>query len=194
LSVEFSILIGVSLSFVMYVPRAARVHMTELTMTPERVIRERVSADPPCGRIRIYSLEGEMFFGAAPELEQHLDEIAHAAQGGVRVVVLRLKRVRNPDAVCLQVMSHFVERMRDAGVTVVLCGMRPDLMKAIEASGLVAELGPEHLFVFEETGEIWSSTLDAIRFAYQVVGRDVCETCPRHAESLNGKEGWYYMI
>ena len=193
-SVEFCVLIGVFMSFVMYVPRAARVHVTELTLTPERVVRERVSADAPCGRIRIYSLEGELFFGAAPELEQHLEAIAQAARGGVRVVVLRLKRIRNPDAVCLQVMSRFFERMRDAGVAVVLCGLRPDLMKVVESSGLVEELGPEHVFVFEETGKIWSSTLEAIRFAYQIVGTDVCETCPRYAESLNGKEGWYYMI
>ncbi|HEX4073145.1 MAG TPA: SulP family inorganic anion transporter, partial [Planctomycetaceae bacterium] len=100
-SVEFCILIGVFLSFVLYVPRAARVHMTELIMTPERVIRERISTDVPCGRIRIFSLEGELFFGAAPELEEHLDAVAEAAQDGVRVVVLRLKRARNPDAVCL---------------------------------------------------------------------------------------------
>jgi len=193
-SVEFCVLIGVFMSFVLYVPRAARVHMTELTLTPERVVRERVSTDVPCGRIRIYSLEGELFFGAAPELEQHLHAIAQAARGGIRVVVLRLKRARNPDAVCLHVLSQFVERMRDAGVTVVLCGMRPDLMKIIESSGLVREIGPECVFVFEETGEIWSSTLEAIRFAYQIIGRDVCETCPRHAESLNDKEGWYYMI
>ena len=34
----------------------------------------------PCSRIRIYSLEGEFFFGAAPELEQHLDSIVQAAR------------------------------------------------------------------------------------------------------------------
>jgi hypothetical protein len=35
-SVEFCILIGIFLSFVLYVPRAARVHLTELILTPER--------------------------------------------------------------------------------------------------------------------------------------------------------------
>ena len=73
-SVEFCVLIGVFLSFVLYVPQAARVHLTELTMTPERVdSRTASTSDVPCTRIRIYSLEGEFFFGAAPELEQHLD-------------------------------------------------------------------------------------------------------------------------
>src|SRR5262249_39600133 len=60
-SVEFCILIGVFLSFILYVPRAANVHLTEFTLTPERVLRERQPADLPCGRILIFSLEGELF-------------------------------------------------------------------------------------------------------------------------------------
>ena len=193
-SVEFCILIGVFLSFVLYVPRAARVHMTELIMTPERVIRERISTDVPCGRIRIFSLEGELFFGAAPELEEHLDAVAEAAQGGVRVVVLRLKRARNPDAVCLSVLDRFIDRMQKARVTVLICGVRPDFMKVIDASDLLGRLGRDHVFVFEETGAIWTSTLEAVRFAYEIVGTDVCETCPRRGETVDGKDGWYYMI
>ena len=194
ISVEFCVLIGVFMSFVLYVPKAARVHLTELTLSPERIVRERIASDVPCGRIRIFSLEGEFFFGAAPELEEHLDSIVEAAKGGVRVVVLRLKRVRNPDAVCLQVLDRFIDKMNDAGVTVLMCAVRPDLMKVIDSSGLLRHLGPDRVFVFQETGEIWSSTLDAIRFAYEIIGNDVCATCPRHAESLNGKEGWYYLI
>src|SRR2546423_1693835 len=120
-SVEFCVLIGVFLSFVLYVPRAARVHLTEMTLTPERIVRERASTDPPCGRIRIFNLEGELFFGASPELEQHLETIDEAVRDGIRVLVLRLKRVRNPDAVCLDILDRFITRMRDAKICVVLC-------------------------------------------------------------------------
>lgn len=192
-SIEFCVLIGVFMSFVLYVPQAARVQATELVMTPERVVRERMPEDTACSRIRIYSLEGEFFFGAAPQLEGLLDEIAITAEGGVRVVVLRLKRVRNADAVCISVLDHFIERLRDAHVTVLLCGVRPDFMKVIKSSGLVRLLGADRVFVFQETGQFWTSTLEAMRFAYQTIGDDVCETCPRHADSLNKKDGWYYL-
>jgi SulP family sulfate permease len=194
ISIEFCVLIGVFLSFVLYVPKAARVHMTELTLTKERIIRERVSTDAPCGRIRIYSLEGELFFGAAPELEQHLERVLENAPEGLRVVVLRLKRARNPDGVCLSVLDRFIEHAHERGIVVVLCGIRPDLMKALKSSNVLRRLGSEKAFVFEETAAIWSSTLEAVRFAYEVIGRDLCDICPRHAESLNAKEGWYYII
>src|SRR3954467_4510156 len=52
-SIEFCVLIGVFMSFVLYVPQAARVHTTELTITPERVVRERHESDFSCSRIRI---------------------------------------------------------------------------------------------------------------------------------------------
>jgi sulfate permease, SulP family len=191
-SVEFCILIGVFISFVLYVPRAARVHMTELVMTPQRLLRERISTDIPCGRIRIFSLEGEFFFGAAPELEERLETVAQAAQGGVRVVVLRLKRARNPDAVCLGVLEQFIDRMHRAGLSVLICGVRPDFMQIIESSDLMGRLGRDRFFVFQETGAIWTSTLEAVRFAYEIVGNDLCETCPRRGADTS--DGWYYMI
>src|SRR4051812_12265368 len=136
-SVEFCVLIGVFLSFVLYVPRAARVHRTELIMTPERVVRERHESDVPCSRIRIYSLEGEFFFGAAPELEQLFDDIADEVEPEGRVVILRLKRARNPDAVCMSVLERFNERLHAANISVLLCGLRPDFTKVINSSGLL---------------------------------------------------------
>jgi SulP family sulfate permease len=194
ISVEFCVMIGVFMSFVLYVPKAARVHVTELTATPERVVRERISTDPVCNRIRIFSLEGELFFGAATELDEKLEEIGAASKSGVRVIVLRLKRARNLDAVCLSVLDRFISRMQTARVPVLLCGLRPDLIEVIESSGLLKRLGREHVFTFEETGAIWSSTLEAVRFAYEIIGTDVCENCPHNVRSLEDRDGWYFMI
>jgi SulP family sulfate permease len=193
-SVEFCVLVGVLLSFVLYIPRAARVRVSELVLTPERVVRERQWSDEPCNRIRIYSLEGEMFFGASPELEEHLQRFARATRDGVRVIVLRLKRARNADAVCMAALERFVDQMEAAQVTVLLCGVRPDTMKALQSSGLADRLGSDHIFAFEDSGRFWTSTLEAVRVAYQIIGKDVCENCPRHGDSLNEKEGWYYLI
>ncbi len=191
-SIEFCVLIGVFLSFVLYVPRAARVHLSELTLTPERVIRERVPADQPCGRILIYSLEGELFFGAAPSLEEHLDAIAQRAAGGTRAIVLRVKRARNPDAVCLNALEQYMHRLDRQGITVLLCGVRHDFAAVLKSSGFEARLGPQR--IFHESVGVWSSTMEAIREAYSLLAGNVCESCPQHAESLAGKDGWSYMI
>lgn len=70
------------------------------------------------------------------------------------VIVLRLKRARNLDAVCLRVLDRFLSHMQAAEVRVLLCGLRPDLVKVLDASGLRSRLGAEQVFAFEETGAI----------------------------------------
>jgi SulP family sulfate permease len=189
-SVEFCILIGVFLSFVLFVPRAARIHLTELTVSPERVIRERAAGDVRCGRILIFALEGELFFGSAPDLERHFEAILARAKNGVRVVVLRLKRVRNPDAVCLERFERFLSACRSANIALLLCGVREDLARVLHTSGLEQQFGAGR--IFRETDSAGSSTLDAVRHAYDLLGDDLCDTCPRRGEQ--GKDVLYYMI
>jgi SulP family sulfate permease len=53
--------------------------MVQLTLTPEQRIRERLVGDPPCDRLLFYGLEGEVFFGAEPELDKHFTVIEQAA-------------------------------------------------------------------------------------------------------------------
>jgi SulP family sulfate permease len=189
-SVEFCILIGVFLSFILFVPRAARVHLTELTLTPERVIRETISTDPRCTRLFIGSLEGELFFGSAPDLEKHFEMISARLKDGVRVVILRLKRVRNADAVCLELFGRFIQEMRGKDVTVILCGVRRDMARVFHSTGLDQELDPKHIFL-EKPG-MFSSTLEAVRFSYDLLKDDICTTCPRRGEA--NAEASYYMI
>ena len=60
LSVEFSILVGTMLSFIMYVPRAARLKVTELTVGADRVVRDRQPSDEPCTAMVLFDVEGEL--------------------------------------------------------------------------------------------------------------------------------------
>ncbi len=77
--VEYSILTGVALSILLFVPRAAKLKAAELVVTPERVVRDRLSSDPQCSSMILFDLEGELFFGAAPELDRYLDELQRRA-------------------------------------------------------------------------------------------------------------------
>lgn len=191
ISVEFCILIGILMSFVLFVPRAARIHLSELILTSDRVLREKTAGDPDCDRIQIYSLEGELFFGSAPDLDDHFEWIAQRATPGVaRVVVLRLKRVRNPDAVCIERFDRFFDAMAARGVIVLLCGIRPDMARILKTSRLDQKLGADRIFLEKEA--VFSSTLDAVRRAYELAAGNLCEACPRRTETSD--EALYYMI
>jgi SulP family sulfate permease len=116
ISVEFSILIGVGLSILLFVPRAARLRVSELVVTVEGVVRDRVPTDPTCGAMILSDLEGELFFGAAPELDRFFDELTkRTREKSIHFAVLRLKRTRHPDMVCLERFEHFLQQMAEIG-------------------------------------------------------------------------------
>lgn len=192
ISIEFSILIGTFLSFLLFVPRAARLKADELTVGQDRVLRERNPEDPQCTLMALFSLEGELFFGAAPELESHLEEIERRVEQGAKVVVLRLKRVRNPDMVCLEIFERFIRFMQQRKVPVLFCGVRPDFAAVLNNVHFHLHLPPECLFL--EEGTNGTSTLRAVRRAYDILGRERCPTCPRPAEPEPAGPEFTYMI
>src|SRR5262249_40502593 len=144
--------IGVLLSFACFVPRASRLLATELIVSKERVVRERLPDDPRCGKLVVLGLEGELFFGAAPELDQYLSDLTRRADEGVRVIVLRLKRTRTPDMVCLEILQHFLEEIRRRNVRVLLCGVREDFARALARLEFHRWLPAENVFLEDARG------------------------------------------
>ncbi|OBI51798.1 SulP family inorganic anion transporter [Mycobacterium sp. E796] len=165
IDLDKSVLLGVILSILLFVPRAAKLKAKELIVTPERVVRERISGDPADPSIVIYDVEGELFFGAAPELDRYLSEIRQRIESDdIRFVVLRLKRVRHPDVVCIERIEHFLRGEAARGVTVLLAGVRADTLTLLKNVGFQAWFPAEH--VFPEEDEEYSATLKAVRYAH----------------------------
>jgi SulP family sulfate permease len=189
-SVEFCILVGTVLSFLMYVPRAARVEMTELVIDDGRRIRERTTQEAPCPLIRVYSFEGEAFFGSGPEFESHLEAIEEQLDDSTRILVLRVKYLRNPDAVCMHLLKEFLERVEARNVLACLSGVRDDFFATLAKVGIVEQLGADR--VFREVPQVWTSTSTAIEWAYAQLA-DRCEPCPRR-EMSGGDARWHFEI
>jgi SulP family sulfate permease len=159
---DMAILIGVALSILLFVPRAAKLKVTELVVDPNDVVRDRLPADRlNCGFL-IYDLEGELFFGAAPDLDRTFARIqAKAQEQGLAHILLRLKRVRNPDVVSIEYFENFLKQAHAAGITVWLAGLNPDLLDAFRRLNFSEWLPNER--VFPQGADDESATLAAIR-------------------------------
>jgi SulP family sulfate permease len=169
IDVEDSILVGFVLSVLMYMPRASKPAMRELIVTPERVIRERRAADERGNHILIYDIEGELFFGAAPQLQRYFNEIAEEARStGIKYVVLRLKRTRNADVVVVEHLEQFLRDAEKSNVTVCLAGIRPDLLRLLQNTGFTRWFPAAQLF--PEEGRPLSATLHAVQHVNALVG------------------------
>lgn len=186
IEVEFAILIGSAVSVVWYTLRTARLKVQELVVSPEQVLRARIASDPPGKDVLIFDFEGELFFGAAPDLEKRLQAAADEARlRQVRYLVLRLKRVRSPDAVALEVLDVFLREAHQEGLTVLLAGVRPDLLAALQRMGIAKRHGEELIFAEEEKD--YSATLAAVRKAYELAD-------DKSSEPTTSGDPVYYLV
>ena len=196
-SVDYSILIGVALSIVLFVTRAAKPSIRELIVTPERVVRERQPDEERTGPLLIYDLEGELFFGAAPELERYLSEILDEAQRTkIKHVVVRFRRARNPDAGAIEHLERFLRDANEQGITVLLAGVRPDFVKILRNVGINKWFPTEN--IFPEEDRMFSATLRAVRHAHRLLSESdarqgVDETGIRSAPG-QAEEATYYLV
>jgi SulP family sulfate permease len=184
ISVEDSILIGVALSLLLFVPRVSRLGIRELIVTLEGVVRERQPDEPRSNSLVIYDLEGELFFGAAPELDRYLEQIKQETiRTGIKYVVLRLRRTRTPDMVAIEHLERFLREAEQRGVTVLLAGVRPNLEKILRNVRINQWLPADRLY--PEKDETYSATLEAVRHAYRLLRRE---------NEREGKEAVYYLV
>jgi sulfate permease, SulP family len=159
-----AVLLGIALSILLFVPRAAKLKASELIVSPEGVVRERLPGDAADPSTVIYDLEGELFFGAAPELDRYLDTLRERIRSdGLEFVILRLKRVRHPDAVSIERLEQFLHEENGHRATILLAGVRPDALTVLKNVGFERWFPSEQVFPEEE--EEYSATLKAVRYA-----------------------------
>jgi SulP family sulfate permease len=169
--------------------------MTELSVDAEHVIRRRLPSDETCAAVLIYDLEGELFFGAAPELEQFFDAVAAATAQGPRVVVLRVRRTRNPDLVCIERLEQFLRRMSAMGVLVLLSGVRDDVAQAMQNLRFDRWLPRDRVFASTPLRP-GSSTIEAVRAAYEraASAAATCAHCRAAQPADPLRADLYYVI
>ena len=180
ISIEFCVLIGVFLSFMLAVPRAGRMLLTEFVVCSDGVIRERLDGEPPNPQILIFGFEGDIFFGAAAAVEGHFETIEGRISRDTKVVVLRMKRVRNPDAVGMHLLDEHIQRIESQGIHVLLVGVRADLEDALVRTGIAGRLHPNH--IFREQPVRHTSTQMGVQYAYELTGSPIV---PERTEALN---------
>jgi sulfate permease, SulP family len=167
---EYAVFAGILLSIALYLRTVSHVHLHQMVPTPAGNFMERPLLDRAGNqRILFMQLDGDLFFGAADELQ---DRLSAVAQTGMRVFVLRLKRTHSLDATVLHVLEQFAKTLRDSGRYLVLCGVRPELIQVLRAWGLIALLGENNVFEASTDG-VFASARAALARARHLIGGSV---------------------
>jgi SulP family sulfate permease len=152
ISIEFCILIGVFLSFALYVPRAAHVKFVPLKPIPEKIVRATEAKLAPGSPLAAYALEGELFFGAEAEIAKHFRRIERSLPAEVRGLALSLHHARNPDAAFLNLLMTFHNHLAERHVVLLLCRVQPDLLAAVQRTGLDQAIGAANIIPEQSDG------------------------------------------
>lgn len=153
LRLDVAIYLGVGVSIVLFLRRARMLVVRELQVDADGHLREAEGRS--CRVIRVLHAEGPLFFGAAAELQNALDDALEDRR--LHVLVLRLKRTQGMDLSAAQVLEEGAERLRARGGRFMLVGLLPDPLALLERTGVADSIGRENIF---PTQEGWFAAMD----------------------------------
>jgi SulP family sulfate permease len=131
--------------------------MTEVTsinpLSWEQEAEHAVSAAPEAGDpdalekrtvppgVEVFEINGPFFFGVADRLKGVLDLFEKPP----RVFILRMRHVPAVDATGLYALDVFASRCRKKGTVLVLSGVQPGPLQAMQKIGFDKAVGPENI-------------------------------------------------
>ncbi|HTF33076.1 MAG TPA: SulP family inorganic anion transporter [Myxococcota bacterium] len=157
---QYALFAGIAVSVLQALRRAEGFKITLLEIDGRGHFVETPLEDSHVAEVVALSLQGELFFAAAEELERRLRVLFG---NGARFLVLRLTHAYNLDATTAQALTQVAREARARGGRLVLSGVRPGLYGTFARSGVIEELGAEAVFRHENA--ILASTRRAIAFA-----------------------------
>lgn len=150
-NLQIAFYIGVILSIMLYlrkagIPRVVEYKYNEATQELRPITddeREQWQS------IRIIDVEGELFFGAVDLFQSALKSFA-TDEWHTKVIVLRLKHVRDMDATGALALKHLYDYLRKRNRHLVVASIPKHVWAVLEKSQLVEYIGKENLFLFDE--------------------------------------------
>lgn len=164
--IHWAILAGLAVSIAVFLRRASRLHMVEMVDVGNGEFREQPIDDQTgASPITMLQVEGPLFFAQAEEIESRLRAIVAR---GPNVIILRMRRTQQIDYSVVTAVNQVAQEYRQAGGTLIICGLAPAMRRLLLDSPLASTVGGDHLLV--TTSKIFGSAHDAITLATRQCG------------------------
>jgi MFS superfamily sulfate permease-like transporter len=143
---EWGIAIGVVLSLGAYLFRTMRPHVAELSLHPDGSMRDAYRHRLElCKHIAAVRFDGPLNFASTNYLE---DEILSrvAEMPHLKIVLIVAHGINEIDASGEEMLSHVVDRMREAGYEVVFSGVKDNLLDVMKRTRLYEKIGEKNFY------------------------------------------------
>jgi SulP family sulfate permease len=173
---HIAIFIGVAISIILFLRKAAHPHLVEYEISDEGALRELgEKRKRPNPAISIVHVEGDLFFGAAELFRTQIQR--SVVDENLRIIILRLKNARHLDATSVMALEDLIKYTRGIGRHIIISGASRDVYKVLKQSGVlltlqegcIKEEGQTNLFLTHPSNPN-ISTRDALLRAQELLG------------------------
>jgi SulP family sulfate permease len=147
---DLGILLGAGLAIVLYLYRSMRPRVVVLGRHPDGTLRDaHLHNLPTSEHVIAIRFDGSLYFANVPYFENALLEQAARYPRAKHILVVG-DGINELDASGEEAIRNTVQRLRENGVTVVFSGLKLQVLRVMEASGLDALIGTHNLFRTED--------------------------------------------
>jgi sulfate permease, SulP family len=176
---DSGILVGAGLAIVLYLYRTMRPRVAVLGRHPDGTLRDALLHNLRTSEhIIVVRFDGSLFFANVPYFEDTVLEQA-ARNPKAKFLLVMGDGINEIDGSGEEVIRHLVERLQESGITMVFSGLKMQVLRVMERTGLYSVIGAQNFFRTED------AALEAIYQWVQDPAFDAkyCPLTPQSAES-----------
>jgi SulP family sulfate permease len=183
LHLEFAVLIGILLSFAVYIIRTSVPKVS--SVLPDEDFRHFV-AQPlkaPCPQLAPLEILGDLYFGAVSHIEKAVDQHL-ATNPDQRFLLLRMHSVHQCDFSGIHALESIVHTCRERGGDVFLVRVHEPVLDLMRSIGFYDYLGADHFLLEDEAvSYLFHKVIDPAICIYECDARPFkeCQNLPRPA-------------
>lgn len=145
------IMVGVALSMVVFLYKSMRPVVATLSLSEDNVLK---SAEDyrlqGCRHISVVRFDGALFFANASYLDEQVLKF-RTEQPDLRYILLDARGINDMDASGEEALEMLCKRIRSAEMGFAMCGVKMQVLNVMERTGLIEEVGTEHMFPDSKT-------------------------------------------
>jgi len=145
LELQFAVLIGVILTFLLYIYKSAEAVRIERINPLENgtFVESEAPANLPSGEIVILQPIGSLFFAGAIEFEEELPNVGEASGS---VVIIRLRDRDEVGSTFIHIIERYAKKLQEYNNKLMLEGLNNRVLEQLEKTDILDLIGKDNVF------------------------------------------------
>ena len=143
---ERGILMGVTLSILVFLYKSMRPKVVDLSLDVDRALHDAVASGlEQCRYIDVVRFDGPLFFANASYLEDQIRN-RRRTKKDLKHIIISAGSINDIDASGEEALSLTIDRVRSAGIDISFSGVNRAVMNVLKRTHLIIKIGEDHIY------------------------------------------------